>query len=177
MFTRNNTLIAMAIVLAAAGNTLGQNPATRPSEKIRIGTYNTRAVALVYLRSASNDEVAKLRGEIEKAKAAGDEKRVQELMPQGERGQRRAHAQVFSNAPIDNILPKLRDSMPAVAKKANVAAIIPSADWYDPAVELVDVTDLLVEQFKPTAETRKIMAELSKNQPVDLVEAVMMKDW
>ena len=91
-------------------------------------------------------------------------------------GQRRAHAQVFSNAPIDDILPKLKEVLPAVAKQANVAAIVPSADWRDPAVELVDVTDLLADQFKPTEKTRTMMGEIRKGQPIDLVEAVMMND-
>lgn len=178
MFARKSVLVVAAVILAEAATAFAADAPGTGAPKVRIGTYDTRAVALAYLRSEDwQKEIAKLRTEVEKAKAAGDEKRVGELQPQGERGQRRAHAQVFSNGPIDDILPKLKDAMAAVAKKANVAVIVPSAAWHDDSVELVDVTELLAEQFKPSDETRKIMAEIRKSQPMDFVEAVMMKDW
>lgn len=64
-----------------------------------------------------------------------------------------------------------------MGKEANVTAVVPSVDWHDAAVQTIDVTDLLVEHFKPTDSTCKVIAELRKQPPIDLVEAVQMKDW
>jgi hypothetical protein len=172
-------MIVLGTVLASPAAFAGENAANSPAAgRLRIGTYDTRVVALAYLRSDEfkNGELPRLQAELNKAKDAGDQKKIDELRPKTHRLQRLAHAQVFSNAPIDNILPKLKEQMPAVAKKANVCAIVPSANWNDPSVELVDVTDMLAEHFKPDDETRKLMGELRKHKPMDLVEAVMMED-
>jgi len=177
MSTRIRVLVIVVGALALAEAAFAGEPAKQSDAKIRIGTYDTRAVALAYLRSlAFEKELAQLRAQADKARADGDANRLMELEKQGGQGQQRAHAQVFSNAPIDNILPKLKESMPAVAKEANVVAIVPKADWNDTSIELVDVTDLLVEQFKPTEQTRKIIAEIRGSRPMDLVEAVLLKD-
>lgn len=177
MFTGKSLVVVLGIVLASAAGAFAQEAAKAPAGKLRIGTYDTRAVALAYLRSEESlKQVSDRYEEYKKAKAAGDQKRMDELKPQGEHSQQLAHAQVFSNAPIDNILLKLKDGFPAAAKKANVSAIVPSADWTDPSIELVDVTELLAEQFKPTEQTRKMMTEIRKSKPLGIVEAVLLKD-
>ena len=179
MFARNTVLAIVATALLACGSMLAaaEPPANPPP--LRIGTYDTRALALVYYRSAEfGEEMSRLTAERDKAKAAGDQKRVDELQTQGQNSQRRAHAQGFSNAPIDNILilPRFKDAIAAVAKDAKVAAVVPSVDWHDAAIQTVDVTDQLVAQPKPDDQTKKMAAELRQHPPIDLVQAVMMKD-
>ena len=55
--------------------------------KVRVGTFDSRAVAMAYFGSEPfKRQLNDLRAEYEKAKAAGDEKRVKELGAQGRSG-------------------------------------------------------------------------------------------
>ena len=74
-------------------------PATAPAvaggaapERVRIGTYDPRAVAVAYAPSEfQRRHMAELMEERNKAKAAGDQKRVERLEQQGSFEQRRLH--------------------------------------------------------------------------------------
>ena len=74
----------------------------------RIGVFNTRGVAMAYAGSSRSDcmmaAVQKLRAEHKKAEAAGDEEKTEALAAQAVAIQEKIHAQVFSDAPIPEIL-------------------------------------------------------------------------
>jgi len=61
--------------------------------------------------------------EHEKAKAAGDTKRVKELEAWGEKQHRKLHRQGFGRAPVDDILAHVKDKFPEVACKTGVNVI------------------------------------------------------
>jgi hypothetical protein len=108
-----------------------------------------------------------LRAEADKAKAAGDEKRLAELNAEGEARQRRLYQQGFGGAPVDEILAQFRDALPAVARQRGVSAIIRAADYTDPSVESVDVTDDLVALFHPAERTLRMIHEVRARAPMD----------
>ena len=156
MFARNTVLAIVATALLACGSMLAaaEPPANPPP--LRIGTYDTRALALVYYRSAEfGEEMSRLTAERDKAKAAGDQKRVDELQTQGQNSQRRAHAQGFSNAPIDNILilPRFKDAIAAVAKDAKVAAVVPSVTTTVPISPARSADSRSSTRIRPRAST------------------------
>jgi len=140
--------------------------------KLRVGTYDPRAIAAAYARSDLwNKQLAGKMQEHKQAKADGDEKKVKELEAWGDAQQRRLHRQGFGNEPVDNILAFIKDDLPKVAQDAKVVLIVPKADWHDEAsVEVVDVTDRMVDCLNPTVQTRQVIAELRKHAPVDLGE-------
>ena len=75
--------IAAVVLGLATGLASGAEPAAEkaPEAKLRIGTFDSRALAVVYYNSAAfESQMAGLKAEYEKAKAAGDEKRVKEPM-------------------------------------------------------------------------------------------------
>lgn len=173
------TLITCALFVLAGGLSRAAAPppstAAAPSgARLRIGTYDTRAVALAYGRSeARGKDLADLHRQAEQAKQAKDDKRLAELKNQGERQQFLAHAQVFSNAPIGDIVRDKvgPDALAKVAADAGVVAICPSADWHDAsAVEAVDVTDALVAHFSPDAKTLGFIRDIKGKPPIDLWE-------
>jgi len=136
------------------------------AQAIRIGTYDSRAVAVAYVRSKLSAEKLKvLIDERAAAEKAGNTRRVKELNELGASLQRRRHLQGFSTAPIEDILDVIRDRLPGVAEKAGVDVITRSADWHGAGVEFVDVTDALVGLLEPDAQTVKMIAELRKQQP------------
>jgi hypothetical protein len=149
-------------------------PSTPPAV-VRLGTYDSRAVTVAYVRSeASARNLQALIQQRADAEKAGDRKRVKELNQQGEALQIRRHLQGFSNAPIQDILDSVRDRLPQVARDAQVVAIASVADWHDSTVELVDVTDALVALFEPDAQTLKIVQEVRGRapEPIEVIAKV-----
>ena len=166
---------AGGLVMALAQSfSSAQSPA---AARVRIGTYNTRAVALAYGRSKEFLEyVDKRSKEGKEAKAANDQKKYNQIAAEMSGRQARMHAQVFSNAPIDDIMAGMKESLPGIAQKASVSAIVPEVSYHDPAVEVVDVTDALVQHFKPTDKTQAMIKDIVKHPPVSYKELAEHKD-
>ncbi len=144
-----------------------------PGSTVRVGTFDSRALAMAYYRSeAFNRQLKELKTELEKARAAGDEKRVKELEAEGPALQELLRKQGFGTWPVDNILKKINKKIPKIAKQANVAVIVSKWDivYQRSGVEFVDVTDLMVQPFDPSEKTRKIIKEIQKQNPVPLEE-------
>jgi len=157
-----------------------------PGSKVRVGTFDSRALAVAYYRSdAFRRHMEGLKAEYEKAKAAGDEKRVKELeaesssptwpdsgWPPSPAQQELIHKQGFSTWPVDNILEQIKGKIPEIAKQAGVDVIVSKWDivYQRSGVEFIDVTDLMVKPFDPNEQTLKIVKELKKQYPVPLEE-------
>jgi len=134
----------------------------------RVGTYDSRAVALAYGRSGMfKGWLADLVDEHKQAVAAGDTERAAQLEAKGKARQEQLHAQVFGKAPIEDILELVADRLLEVAAAAGVEQIVPRRNWNDPAAEPVDVTDAIVQLFGPSAKTLRHIAELRGTEPVD----------
>jgi len=141
--------------------------------KVIVGTFDSRALAMAYYRSEEfMQSMQELRAEYEKAKAAGDEKRIKELEVKGPAQQELIHKQGFSTWPVDNILEKIKGKIPEIAKQAGVDVIVSKWDvvYQQSGVEFIDVTDLMVKPFNPDEETLKIIKDLQKKDPVPLEE-------
>lgn len=173
---RTNSLricCSLGLLLVSLGCT---TPSTRDSTTIygqtaahRVGTFDSRGIALAYGRSARPDcmmaQVAEIRRAHEQAANAGDEDRMQELEAQAVAIQGRIHEQVFSGAPIDEILALIEDDLAKVAEAAGVAFIVGDVLYKSPGVESVDVTLEMCDPFEPDADTRKTIREIM-TQPI-----------
>lgn len=144
-------------------------------KKIRIGVYDNRAIALAFAPSKYNPVGAKM-AEHKKAKAAGDTARVRELEAWGEKHQRQLHRQGFGRMPVDDILALVKDKLPEVARKAGVDAIVWQFDYTGADVEIVDITNELVNIFDPPEKTRTWIREMKDKPPVDLDVIEKIKD-
>lgn len=152
---------------SSAGATETESDARQAT--IRVGTYDSRAIAIAFGRSdIAARQIAELRQKYADAKAAGDEKLEKELNEQGRARQVRMHLQAFSNAPVQDALDAVRDELSLVARDAGVVLITSAADFHDPSVELVDVTDELVHLFAPTDDTLRIIADCRKQKPLPI---------
>lgn len=172
----------VAIAAAAIGcglcieSQLNAGPQNPPAaETIRIGTFDSRCVATAYGRSpAFADRLKQLHQQRAEAQKAGDKARVAQLETQAENIQLRLHLQVFSNAPVDDVLEHVRSELPAIASRSDVIAIVPAVEFHDPAVELVDLTDDLIRLFEPDAQTLKTVGQLRKHKPQAIEEVARM---
>ena len=151
--------------------------AAKASKPLRVGTFDSRAVALAYYRKFLTSpeftaHLNKLKEEHDKAKAAGDEEKAKRLEAEGRAGQAHSHAQVFGSAPIDEITAKIKDQLPEIAKQAGVDVIVSkwSLAYRSPDAQFVDVTEPMAKLFKPDEATWKMIRELPKHRPLSAEE-------
>ena len=162
----------LALTLGAQATTT-----TREDPKVVVGTFDSRAVAVAYVRSdAFSDSLRMKRAEVEqdleRARAAGDDERVAELEALGPAMQKRIYDQGFGSAPVDEIIERIADELPRIAAEAGVDVIV--SKWVlaysGPKARFVDVTDRLAAEFDPDEETLKVIEELLTTEPVPLEE-------
>jgi hypothetical protein len=146
---------------------------------LRIGTFDSRAIAIAYAGSEEfNQSIKKLMEEHKKAKAEGNEKKAKELEAMGQASQQKAHMQGFSTASVSECFEHVKDKIPAIAKQAGVDVIVSKWDlvYQSPDAEFVDVTDLMVKPFNPGEKQLKWIKEIQNHPPISLEEARNIKD-
>jgi len=149
-------LVAVLLVAAQCG----------VAQTVKVGTFDKASIVVAYYRSPMwSAKLNAARAERDKAKAAGDQKRVDELSKWGQDQQELAHKQLAGEAPIDNILEMMKPMLAAVAAQAHVTAIVPEVPEANKTAVRVDVTDLLLDQLQADAKTRQIVDELRKTKP------------
>ncbi len=174
-------LVGCVVSLLGASAKPEKHSAKVSSEKVRIGTYDSRSVAVAFAGSAVFEKwLGDLKAEYEKAKASGDQKRVKALEAEGAARQRLMHTQGFSTAPVTNILDQIKDKLPTIKEKAGVSALVSKWDkaglaQYQDA-DLVDVTMALVDALSPNERQRKSAIDIQKHEPISLEEAQRIKD-
>jgi len=169
----------MFLVLAATGCVCYNLKSDGP--KVRVGIYDSRAVAVAFAHSDWNEKRLEPKmAEMEKAKAIGDTKKIKELDEWGKAQQAKFHRQGFSTTSVDDILEYIKDNLPQIAEDANVIALVSKWDKKTlnryKAAELIDVTDQMAAQFNPDEKTLKTIEQLKEKKPIPLWQLdIMMK--
>lgn len=140
-------------------------------QRFRIGTFDSRAVAVAAVNSAAfAAKLKEVRADYDAAKAANDTVRMKQIEARMQTKQRRQHEQGFSTASVMNLLEPVKKELSAVAKAAGVNLIV--SKWevaYQAAgTDVVDVTDQIVELFKPSPRALKWVEDLKKKAPIPL---------
>ena len=174
--------VTLAAVIGILGmSATGAEPAASDAgqsvKPLRVGTFDSRAVALAYYRKFYGSpeftaHLKKLKDEHDQAIAAGDHEKAKKLEAEGRAGQEHSHTQVFGSAPIDEIVAKIKDQLPEIAKQAGVDLIVSkwSITYRMPDAECVDVTVPMARLFQPDEPTWKMLRELPKHEPVSAEE-------
>jgi hypothetical protein len=148
----------------------------------RIGVYDSRSIAVAWAGTESHSNLLKsLQAEYNQAKAAGDQKRVEEVEAEAEAQQRLLHLQAFSTAPVDDILAHIEDSLDEIKKEAGVTLLVSKWDTETlaryPSAEQIDVTMMLVDALQPNERQRQIAIDIQEHEPIPLDQAEQIKDW
>jgi hypothetical protein len=162
--------LVLVIGLAASGAVESGEKASaaEASESLRVGAFDSRAVALAYGRSEGFlASVRELKREADEAEQEGRQERLEELQAKGRALQEQLHDQVFGGGPIDDILAELEDDLPQVARDAGVDLIVTGVLYAAPGAELVDVTLHMAAPFEPDEETLGFIRQLMEKPPVD----------
>jgi len=166
---RASTYVLIVVVfmvclgLIAVGQSTSQSAA---ASKIRIGTYDNRAIAVAYAASQFNANALREKmAEMEVAKKAGDQKKIAELKAWGNQLQRTLHFQGFARVPVEDLLEPVKAQVAKVSEQQGLAVITAGCTYSSERVEVVDVTAQLVELFKPSEKTRKVAQQITTVKP------------
>ena len=167
MNTFLSTLVILGVMIFSAVSSAADD---KPKDtRIRIGTYDNRAITIAWFASRFNPTEEKRRA-YEKAKAAGDQAKVKELETWGPQFQRQLQFQTFGRAPVEDLLEPVKEQLTKLARDKKLAAVTMSCEFTGEQVELVDVTDDLVKLFDPDEKTLQTVREVRKSKPVRLAE-------
>jgi len=163
--------------MSAAGAEPSRTGTGQIVKPLRVGTFDSRAVALAHYRKflRSPEFVAsmkKLREEHGQTKAAGDQEKAKKLETEGRARQEQLHRQVFGSAPVDEIVAKIKDQLPKIAEQAGVDLIVSkwSITYRSSGAEFVDVTEPMAQLFQPDQATWKMIRDVSKREPLSAEE-------
>lgn len=142
----------------------------------RIGIYDSRLIAYAsFWTEAHQRKLSDLVKEAKAARTSGETNRYRELDAALKQEQERGHLQVFSTAPVDEILAGMKDRVAAVRQETGVSLLV--SKWDEKTLSehrgarQVDVTDQLLRDFKLTDKQKKVIEEMRKQPPLPLKEA------
>jgi DNA-binding XRE family transcriptional regulator len=164
-------LVVAAMAMASGSGSATAGTAARPT--VKIGVYDSRVVALAYARSGPfMQHVTQMRKDLEEARAKNDTTRIKELEAEGPAMQVRLHQQAFSTAGVTNIMAKVADVIPGIARDAGVVLIVSKWEmpYRDASIEIVDVSLPIAMLFKPDERTLKIIGQMKDMKPVPFDE-------
>lgn len=168
---RKLTLLFLTGVAAMVFVSAGHAQESSTTSSARIGTFDSRAIATAFYRSAKFQEFfPDLWTELAEAKASGDEWQVKELEAYGAAMQHRIHQQGFSTGSVMEIMEKISDALPEIARGAGVSVIVSKWEvtYESSAADLVDLTPQLVALFDPNEPTLKVVERLMTLAPVPM---------
>lgn len=173
---RNIIVLGLGLFILSAAVLVSAQPAgdsAAATAKVRIGTYDSRAIAVAYAGSTHNPVGEKMK-EHEQAKAAGDAAKVKELEDWGKTFQRQLHFQGFGRVPVGDLLAPVKEGVAKVAEQQQLSAIVMACDFVADGVEQVDVTDALVALYAPSERTLDNVKKVREVEPVSLLELADM---
>jgi hypothetical protein len=139
-------------------------------DKIRVGVFDSRAVAIWYFRSDENKKVMQdLFAERTEAVKKGDSALVKKINEKGPLLQRIAHDKGFGRGSVAEILEKHSDVIKELGKKEKLSLILSKweVNYSAGDVELVDITLKLLDILKAPEDVKKMMSEIDKHKPVE----------
>ena len=160
-------LATCLVLVVLAPLARGEEPGDKSSAKVRIGTYDNRAIAIAFAHSKSSP-MAERQREMDKAKAAGDEAKMKELKAWGVEYQRQLHFQGFGRVPVDELLEPIKEQLARLAREKQLTAIAMSCEFTSEQVEVVDITDDIVKLFDPPEKALKHVREIRTVKPIKL---------
>jgi hypothetical protein len=170
MKTRTQILVLGLALLALACQPTLQAPQ-------RVGVFDSRAVAIAYANSpAFNTIPATLAERMKAAKEKGDKKEIAAIEREGMLHQVMMHEQGFGTGSVMGMISTVKDSVAALAARENVTLVLSKWELVYSAknVELVDLTEKVVEFFHPNERVRSILKELPKHEPMK--DAYLIQD-
>jgi len=171
-------LFKLTVFVAACLIGVLHTGADAQSNKVRIGVYDSRAIAVAYgasdLRNTQGDvldqDIKKAQEERAKAKTTHGAAREKELKAKLLDLRQRRAQQAFGFAPVDDIIEVIKDRLPEIQRQTKVETFVSKWDEKElskyKSAELVDVTLPLVAEFNPSKKTLQSVWAVQQEKPI-----------
>jgi len=153
---------ALFFFLMFQSTAMGQN-------KIRIGTYDSRAVAVAYFNSPYGKQLmGNLQKKNREALETKDTLELKKLSREGEMRQAIMHEQGFGTGSVKDLLAAIKDKIGILAKSENLDIIVSKYELnYSGSNSIVlDITEKLTNLFEPNKRFKMMLPDLMKTEPV-----------
>jgi len=140
------------------------------ADKLRIGAYDSRMIAIWYFNTEDyQKEMQKMRQDYDKAKADNDTAKIKELEEKGPLTQRILHDKGFGRGSTASIIEKKQNELKTLAKNENLISIVSKweLNYARPDVEVIDVTLKILKLFNAPEHLSKMYDEMKKQKPID----------
>jgi hypothetical protein len=143
---------------------LGTVPvAARADEKVRVGIFDARSVAIAYFRSDVHRKYLEGRvAEARQFREAGDHVKANLIERQMRDLQSEAHRQVFGVGPYTPLAERLKGLLEPVARRGGLKAVGPEVFFVADGVESVDVTEELLSALGADEKTRQVIDDMRR---------------
>lgn len=144
--------------------------------KLRIGTFDSRVIAVAYANSKFNTMSSELGVKMQAAKEKNDANEIAQIEREGKMRQAMMHEQGFGTGSVRNILNLMKDKVAEMAKKEKLNLIVSKWEvvYNSTNCELVDVTEKIVNFFEPNEKMKMMMKEMMKQEPMK--DAYLIED-
>ncbi len=146
--SKSLTVVAICLVTLSSGcQTTGRNSCCKQSA-MTVGTFRRGDVVIAYYNSVVHAEYLKsIKQKHDEALAAGDQERADEIAGQASELQELAHRQLTQNAPLDNIMQRLKSQVESIRQENNVDSVVEESRA-SKNQKTVDVTDQILARLK-----------------------------
>ena len=132
---------------------------TEKAQQVIVGTFDSRAVTLVFGDSPFRSKYERMNPETVAPPAKATPQEVERWKINRRKIEFR---QGFGRGDVSEYLDFIKDQIPKIAQETGVDVIVSKWDivYQNPKVKFVDVTEALIQPFKPTDERLKIIRDV-----------------
>ncbi|MGB7056008.1 MAG: hypothetical protein WBE28_11890 [bacterium] len=164
-------------LLAAIGIITALIMGCASSTGVRIGVYDSRAIAIAHGNSNEGREfIMSLMSEMSKAKADKNDSLMQHIEKKAKMYQVLSHLRAFSVGSVADILEKHKAEVDQVAKEAGVQVVVSKFEliYTGSGVEIIDVTIPLARIFKPSDQAMQTISGIQEHEVMLMLDVLMI---
>ena len=153
---------------------------TNAQTVIRIGVFDSRAVAVAYYNSDFSNNYRQifqsLATQMQEAKSKDDKEAIAKIEREATLRQAILHEQGFGTGSVINITETVKDSLIKLANEENLSAIVSKWEisFSNNNVELIDITEKIVHFFDPNDQMKDMVKEIMQTEVVK--DAYLIED-
>ena len=159
----------------ALGLIIGLVLSCSSSSTLRIGVYDSRAIAIAHANSSEGREfVMNLMTEMSQAKAEKNDSMMQHIEKKAKTYQVLSHLRAFSVGSVADMLEKHKAEVDSIAREAGVQLIVSKFElvYTGSGVEMVDVTLPLALMFKPSEQIIQMISGIGEHEVMPMLDVL-----
>ncbi|MEJ2105044.1 MAG: hypothetical protein P8X47_10775 [Ignavibacteriaceae bacterium] len=152
---------------------------TNAQTVIRIGVFDSRAVAVAYYNSdfSNTKEIFQsIATQMQEAKSKDDKQAIAKIEREATLRQAMLHEQGFGTGSVINITETVKDKLTQLANDENLSAIVSKWEisFNNNNVALIDITEKIVHFFDPNDQMKDMVKEIMQTEVVK--DAYLIED-